>query len=67
MFIHREEAGVTKRMHSLPWTLALSLAAQAGETAAIRPSSAGAMTVKESVIEDGLQEWKKSGRPLEKG
>ena len=32
---------MTKLMHSLPWTLALTLAAQAGESEAIRIPSTG--------------------------
>jgi rhodanese-related sulfurtransferase len=51
MFIYREEPGMTKLMHSIPWTLALSLAAQAGESEAGKYSSTDNRTVKESVIE----------------
>lgn len=41
---------MTHLMHSIPWTLALSLAAQAGESEAA-VSSTGARTVQESTIE----------------
>jgi rhodanese-related sulfurtransferase len=51
MFISREEPGMTKLMHSIPWTLALTLAAQAAETEAGRYASTGSATVRESTIE----------------
>jgi rhodanese-related sulfurtransferase len=51
MFTSREEPGMTKLMHSIPWTLALSLAAQAAENEAAKYADTRTLTVKESTIE----------------
>ncbi len=42
---------MTKLMHSLPWTLALSLAAQAGESEAIRTPYTDAETSQECSLD----------------
>ena len=42
---------MTKLIHSLPWTLALSLAAQAGESEAIRIPFTGSGSAQESFLD----------------
>lgn len=56
---------MTKLIHSIPWTLALSLAAQAGESEAIRIPDSSTSSAQESTLDPGASGSAARGRAAE--